>query len=184
MEQWKDIKNYEGMYQISNYGRVKSLDRLSSNGHLIKSRYMKVSKKNNDYLYVGLSKSGVQKKYFIHRLVALAFIDNPHDFPQINHIDENKTNNYYKNLEWCTQKYNNNYGTKVERQVNNTDYTKIKRKMKCKKVMQLSLKDEIIKIYPSARAAARQLNISQGDISKIASGKGNTYKGFKWKYIL
>lgn len=110
MEEWRDIIGYEGKYQISNFGRVKSFKRYKE-GKILRA------KNNKEYLSIGLSngKDGKQKYYLIHRLVAEAFIPNPNNYPIINHIDENKKNNKATNLEWCTHKYNINYGTCIER---------------------------------------------------------------------
>ena len=103
---WKDIPNYEGKYQVSNTGRVRSLN-YNRTG---KIKVRKQGKDKLGYKSVFLCKDGKNKGYLVHRLVALAFIPNPNNYPVINHKDENPSNNYYKNLEWCTQEYNCNYG--------------------------------------------------------------------------
>lgn len=100
-EIWRDVKHYEGKYMVSNYGRVKSL---------ISNRYLSATANNDGYLKVKLYFDGRCKTEFVHRLVALAFVDNPNNLPQVNHKDEDKQNNYFENLEWCTHKYNQNYG--------------------------------------------------------------------------
>lgn len=112
-EIWKPIKDYEGCYEASNLGRIRSLDRWVSNGkgiRLAKGKVLHPTPKHHNYLTVLLSKDGVKKRRHVHRLVAQAFIPNPDDLPQINHKDENPINNCVDNLEWCTAKYNNNYG--------------------------------------------------------------------------
>lgn len=107
-EVWKDIKNYEGLYQISTYGRVKSFPRK---GALRKEKVLKPYKDGKNYYFVvGLHKDGKKQYKLIHRLVADAFIPNPNNLPIVNHKDENKENNNVDNLEWCTYKYNSNYG--------------------------------------------------------------------------
>lgn len=114
VEIWKDVKDYEGLYQVSNLGRVKSLDHYDSLGRL---RIGKILKPQFDgkghYLHVGLYKDGCYKPKDIHRLVAETFISNPDDLPQVNHKDEDKQNNVVTNLEWCTHLYNNTYGSKA-----------------------------------------------------------------------
>ena len=110
-EVWKDIKDYEGIYQISNFGRVKSLNYKSTGPEKI----MKLQEHKNGYFTVMLYKDGRQKRVLVHRLVAEVFIANPYNLPCINHKDENTSNNHISNLEWCSYKYNNNYGNHNER---------------------------------------------------------------------
>ena len=122
-EIWIDIKDYEGLYQVSNFGRIKSLPR-----HKIKTdKILKTCKNIWGYLYVSLCKDAIVKKYKVHRLVAECFLPNPDNLPQVNHKDECKTNNFVfinndgtvdldkSNLEWCTPSYNVNYGTRNKR---------------------------------------------------------------------
>lgn len=110
-EIWKDIKGYEGRYQVSNLGNVKSLNY----SHTGKEKTMKLCKDKSGYLNVKLFIDGKHKIYKVHRLVAEAFIPNLKNEPQVNHIDENKSNNNVYNLEWCTARYNSNFGTRKER---------------------------------------------------------------------
>lgn len=118
MEEWKDIKNYEGLYQISNFGRVKSLARekkhsYDSIAHL-KEKILNPLNINN-YQRVVLRKDNKGTNKFVHRLVAEAFLDNPYNYKEVNHKDENPQNNNANNLEWCNHQYNMNYGTINER---------------------------------------------------------------------
>ena len=110
MEIWKDIEGYEGLYQVSNYGNVRSLN-------YAKAGKVKELKQGNwrGYKNVDLWKNGKGKSFKVHRLVAQAFIENPNEYLCVNHKDENKQNNHVSNLEWCTHKYNSNYGTGRER---------------------------------------------------------------------
>ena len=104
-EIWKDIKDYEGLYQISNLGRVKSLN-YNNTG---KEKIMKVLTRDDKYQHITLTKSGKQKQYYIGILVATAFLDNPDNLPIVNHKDCNPSNNVVSNLEWCSYSYNNSY---------------------------------------------------------------------------
>ena len=115
-EMWKDIEGYNGKYQISNYGRVKCMWRKNQyRDHIGEPFILKPGVHQQGYLKVTLTKEGKPNHCYVHRLVANAFIPNPNNLPQVNHRDEDKTNNCVENLEWCDGKYNSNYGTRVER---------------------------------------------------------------------
>ena len=111
IEQWKPVEGFEGLYEISNLGRAKSLNY----NHTGKEKILKPNKHGNGYLYVGLWKNEKRKFFLVHRLVAKAFLPNPKGFDQVNHKDENKANNVVENLEFCDAKYNINYGSHNER---------------------------------------------------------------------
>ena len=118
-EVWKDVKGYEGLFQVSNLGGVKSLPRkiTYADGRVwnYEGRKLSPSLNRDGYPIVHLKVQGKGKSFRVHRLVGEAFVDNPHNYDEINHIDENKANNYYLNLEWCTRKQNMNHGTAMER---------------------------------------------------------------------
>lgn len=120
VEIWKSILGYEGLYEVSNLGRVRSLDRRVSytNGqvHIHKGRILKPGV-SNGYMQVHLCNNGSMKQPLVHRLVAEAFIPNPDNLPQVNHKDENPSNNNVDNLEWCTSEYNINYGTRTNKSI-------------------------------------------------------------------
>lgn len=107
---WRDIAGYEGLYQISDTGRVLSLQRTiyrcDGVPHRVRQREMKISRQKNGYMNVRLSYQGNETNKCIHRLVATAFIENPNGLPQVNHVDCDKTNNHVGNLEWCTERHN------------------------------------------------------------------------------
>lgn len=140
-EIWKDIVGYEGFYQVSNLGRVKSLDRYieitNKRGTLyrrpIKGRLLSLNNADGDYISVALTKDSIGIFYSVHRLVAQAFIPNPDNLPQVNHKDENPSNNYADNLEWCTAKYNSNYGTRCEK-LSKTLSGRIRSEEHCRKI--------------------------------------------------
>ena len=175
MEEWKKIKGYEGKYQVSNEGRIKSL----GNNKTRKEKVLKPAKNKDGYLFVKLYKNCEYKKYFIHRLVATAFISNPNNLPQVNHKDEDKTNNNVNNLEWCNAKYNVNYGTRNERVAHKLSKLNINNPKRSKKV--LCIETNII--YESVNEAARQTKIDCGGISRACNGKLKTAGGYYWKYV-
>lgn len=165
-EIWRDIIGYEGLYQVSNFGNVKSL----GNGICkTKEKIMKARKNKWGYLYLNLSKGGKKKTYTIHRLVAHAFLPNPYNLPQVNHKDEDKTNNRVDNLEFCSAKSNCNYGTRNIRSAEKR-YKKVLCVEKCK-------------IYPSLKEAAKQTGISISSLSMACTGKYKTVFGFQWRYV-
>lgn len=184
MEEWKDIKGYEGLYQVSNEGRVKSLGRyIKSRGNGKSWRNERILKLKTDkygYSVVGLtSYEGVMKWKKVHRLVAEAFIPNTDNLPQVNHKNEDKTLNIVENLEWCTQAYNDNYGTRNERMRNNL----LNRKDLSKIVYQYTLNGELIAIYPSSAEAARELGVNPTGIRNCIKGKQFDYRTNKWVNI-
>ena len=173
MEIYKDIEGYEGLYKISNQGRVLSLGNGNSNNS--KERILKPLKHKNGYLKVILSKQGKIKNYLIHRLVCEAFLPNPNNLSEINHRDEDKTNNFIQNLEWCTREYNSNYGTRTERtRLLNTNHPNTSKKVMC---VETGL------IYPSTNEVQRQTGFSKSSISMCCNGKQKTCSGFHWKYV-
>ncbi|MFT8488006.1 NUMOD4 domain-containing protein [Oenococcus sicerae] len=184
VEIWKDIPGYEGLYQVSNLGRVKSFDRLivrKQGNYLSKGKILKGFRQNNNYLIADLYNAKIRRHYLIHRLVAQAFIPNPNHYPQINHKDENKSNNCVENLEWVTAKQNMNYGTAINRRLQKTDYKKIG-KDKEKYISALS-SNGIKTIFSSLTKASLILKINIGHISEAANGKRPKAGGYKWEFV-
>lgn len=167
MEIWKDIEGYEGLYQISSEGRVKSL----GNDKTRKEKILKGIKDKYGYLYVNLYKNRKLKNLLVHRLVAEAFIDNPDNLPQVNHIQENRKDlNCVDNLEWCDAKYNINYGTRNERVTKSLSIP----------ILQFSKTGEFIRKWESATEAERELGIV--NIFKCLKGKRKSVGGYVWRY--
>lgn len=177
-EIWKDVVGYEGLYQVSNMGNVRSLDRIDKVGRLRVGRLLKPATYNNGYKRVMFSYDTKEKSFLVHRLVAEAFIDNPNNYPIINHKDENPSNNRVENLEWCTVKYNNNYGTVKER----IKKANINHPNKSKQILQYTLDGEFLKEYPSAMEVERQIGFRQGCISRVCRGERKSTGGFIWRY--
>ena len=182
-EVWKDVVGFEGLYQVSDRGNVYSIRRVGLHGRKIGGRILKPIQSRGGYIQVGLSKNGKMKFKYIHRLVAEAFIPNPNGLPQVNHKDEIKDNNSVENLEWCTSKYNSNYGTSIERRV----------KAQSKKVMAVNIKTgEVMRFNSTVEAGNKgydQSGVSascRGDYKDGRTGKligdGRTYRGYRWSY--
>lgn len=166
-EVWKDIKGYEGRYQVSNLGRVRSL-KFKSHTKFSKAGVLTAMKDGLGYMCVNLSR----KTFKVHRLVADAFIENPNNFKCVNHKDEDKTNNKAENLEWCSHKYNNNYGTRNARISQNGG----------RKIAQYSLNGELIKTWNSAAEAARHYKVKRTTISGCCAGRQHTSCGYIWRF--
>jgi len=175
-EVWKDIKGFEGLYQVSNMGRMKILAHNNKRGYKRKGKIMKLSLNAYGYKQVGISKNDKHYTRRVHRLVAQAFIPNPNNYPIINHKDEVKTNNKVSNLEWCTVEYNNNYGTRNAR----GSITKTNG-LRCKKVAQLDKKGNLIKVWISSADAGRH-GYNQSDVSACCYGLKEQHKGYFWIY--
>ena len=156
-EIWKDIKNYEGLYKASNFGKIKSIK---------KGILLKPFTNTRGYLQVDLYKCGKHKHFLVHRIIAETFLENKNNLEEVNHKDENKLNNNINNLEWCTSKYNCNYGTRNLK--------------KYKPVLCV----ELNKRYESIKKASEELKIQQAHISGCCKNKKhyNTAGGYHWQY--
>ena len=163
-EIYKDIQGYEGKYQISNLGNVYSL---------ITNKILKPGLTLDGYYQVNLYKNGVKKHLYIHRLVAQSFLDNPNNYPIINHKDENPMNNIYSNLEWCDKKYNNNYGKCKDKHA----------KTVSKPINQYDLQDNFIKQWNSMKEVSETLKLSRGNICLCCQGIRNKTGGYRWRYL-
>lgn len=171
-EIWADIKGYEGLYQVSTYGRVRSLNYKRTG----KIKIMKCCFCNG-YFNIGLTKNKKTKTFLIHRLVAEAFISNQDNLPEINHIDENRSNNHVENLEYCDHNYNINYGTRTKKMVE----TRIKGE-KSETIVQLNRHGNLIREWSSAMEIERELGFKHTNIYTCCLGKRKSANGFVWKY--
>ena len=209
----KPIRGYDGYYRVDQFGRVFSDDRtihVVDNGReydkFIAGKQMKQRLHSNGYKTVDLTKDGTTKRKYVHRLVAEAFIQNPDNLPFINHKDEDKTNNFVENLEWCTNEYNVNYGSAIDRarkkkigiphtQEHNSKIAESLRNYykhhepkhkgkispKRKPIVGISPDGEV-RSFTSATEAAMILNGSQTNISAVCRGRKKTAYGYKWMF--
>lgn len=172
-EIWKQIKGYEGKYCVSNMGRIMSLERNVKSGGKIKQRIIKQCDARKGYKTVSLYIDGKKKRHIVHRLVAEAFIPNPNNYNQVNHIDENKSNNSVYNLEWCTGKQNMNYGSRTEKAIKKAQ----------KKVFKVDELGNVVSVYSSAKEAANANGIGRQEVAKFCRGnRKGLYHGYYWKY--
>ena len=176
-EIWKDIPEYEGLYQASNLGRIKSLERIDALGHRLKEKILKPSIGNSGYYQVCLCKQSIVNHYMIHRLVWETFNGKIPENIQCNHLNEVKTDNRLENLNLMTPKENVNYGTRNERAGK-----VLKNGKKSKPVLQFTLEDILIKDYPSIRQVERETGFNQSCIVNCCKGKLKQAYGYKWKY--
>ena len=173
-EEWRDVAGYEGRYQVSSTGRVKSLKRKDCLGRTIRERMLKPCDNGRGYLYISLSDgTGEHKRHYIHRLVGEAFVPNPLEKEDVNHKDENPSNNHASNLEWLTHKENLNYGMRNERVA----------KANSKQVAQYTKDGAFVKVWGSAAEVKRQLGFNHSNIIQVAKGNRKTACGYIWKYV-
>ena len=180
-EIWKDVVGYEGLYKVSNKGNVRSVEWIGVRGRKCGGRTLKG--RGVDYIQVGLYKDGIMKKKLIHRLVLEAFVENPNNLPEVNHLDEVKINNELSNLEWCTRKHNMNHGTQKERAA----------QTRSKKVKAVNVETGEVITFNSATEAGNKgynrvsINRACNGTYKtkkgsLMGGDGRTYRGHRWSY--
>lgn len=193
-EIWKDIKNYEGLYQVSNLGNVRSLDKIDYIYNFKKEQKVKRIRKgkiikhnisNKGYKFVSLYKNKKRNNFYIHRLVAQTFIQNIDNLPIINHIDGNKLNNNISNLEWCTYSHNVKEAYRLGLETNTEKQKEISRiimsKTFSKIVIQYDLNGNEIKKWKSQTQAAKVLGLDNKRISKATLDKNHLYGGYIWR---
>lgn len=184
MEIWKDIQGYEGLYQVSNLGRIKSLDRYvvrhrkgTTFKALIKGKFPSISLTKDGYEKVTLCNKEKTITFRVHRLVAETFIPNPLNLPHVNHKDENKRNNHVENLEFCSIKYNCNYGNRNKK----ISSSRINDPSLSYKIYQYTLDKKLIKIWPSLCECERN-GFHRCNIARVCNGEYKQHKGYIWSY--
>lgn len=169
MEKWRDIKGYEGIYQISNKGRVKRLERIAktTGNHIIKEHIIKPQTITGGHLGFTACKDGAQKLMQIHRAVAMAFIPNPNGYALVHHKDHDPKNNRAENLEWLNRS--------THQSIHNAENKK-------KLTYQYTLDNTLVKEWESVKEAAKELGIEVSGISNCTVGRLKTYKGYRWSH--
>ena len=186
-EIWKDIPEYEGLYQVSNLGRVKSLKRLDKRNRIVKEKILKHGIDTNGYHLVKLYKYDKPRTLKVHRLICQVFIQNPNNYTEVNHKDEDKSNNCVDNLEWCTRKYNVNYGNRTNKAKNHPNCKHRlgvlgKDNPNSKIVIQYTKDGEFIKSWNCTHEVERKLGVRSSSVSACARGNIKSAGGFIWKY--
>lgn len=182
MEIWKDVKGYEGLYQVSNKGNVKSVPRVVLtilNARHYKTVYLQAVHNDKGYLIVSLSRNGEIKKARVHRLVAEAFIPNEDNKPCIDHINGIRDDNRVENLRWCTKKENCNFELAKQNHIDSHKEQKNENLMKI--VHQFTLDGDFVAEFKSTKEAAKAVGCSDRAISKSCR-EGNPTLGYIWKY--
>ena len=181
IELWKDIEGYEGLYQVSNTGKVKSLERKVKKWdgeRTIPERILKPKVSKSGYIDVTLCKNNTHQTFRLHRLVAQAWVPNPHNYTDVNHIDECKTSNNAANLEWCNASYNCNFGGRNER----LSKSMTNRVKQSKPIVQYTLDGIVVAEYPSTHEVERQTGFNNANIGKCCNGTYKQCYGYVWKY--
>lgn len=182
-EIWKDAVGFEDAFQVSNLGRIKrkafNFNIFNGVNSFRKAHIVKPQLRDGGYYHVSLRYKGKSYIRLVHRLVAMTFISNPHNLPQVNHKDENPSNNCVNNLEWCDQKYNSNYGTNGQR-----ISSKLTNGLRSKAVEQYDRKGNFIKEFPSVAEVSRLLGFPTSSITRCCNGskKYSVIGGYQWKY--
>lgn len=182
-EIWRDIKGYEGLYQVSNLGNVRSL--RYRNTYEVRELFLKPH--GRGYLQVELHKNGDRKMFTVHRLVAMAFVDGYEENKVVNHIDENKQNNVSTNLEWVTASQNVLHSISHRRVVGpikRPNYPKFHARADKQPVVQMSLDGELINHWESTIKVKEKLGYSDWNIKQCCRGKRHTAYGYRWQYAI
>ena len=181
-EEWKDVIGFEGRYQVSNLGNIRSCDkyaRVCGGGfRFVKGKSLIPRKCTNGYLeYTFTNGRSIKKTYLLHRLVATYFIPNPEHLPEVNHIDEDITNNCVSNLEWCTSKYNANYGNRNKKMMQTKE-----KKGQLVPVDQFAKDGRFVRHWNKMSEAAAHVGVDVSSIIRVCRGKQRTSMGYIWKY--
>lgn len=186
MEEWRDIKGYEGLYQVSNMGNVRSVTHTTvhRDGKVVRYEGKMLTPHNGDrgYKFVNLSKNGIVNLANVHRLVAETFLPKDDGKNVVNHKDGNKHNNTVENLEWVTYSENSKHAVR-NGLLDMEPFIAAGSTARKKKIAQIDASGKTIKVFDSAAEAARQLGLSKGNISSCANGVRKTSGGYRWQFV-
>lgn len=181
VELWKPVYGYEEFYEVSNFGRVRSKARYVNGNrgtYLKDGRILKQLERRHGYLAVFLYGETGRKQVSVHRLVAEAFCERKDGQNEVNHLDEDKQNNCYTNLEWCNRSENCSYGEKLAK-----SRELWRNNNRSRAVRQLTLSGEFVREYPSMHEAKRQTGFAEGNIHKAINGVYSHAYGYRWEYV-
>jgi hypothetical protein len=183
-EVWRSVDGYENIYEVSNFGNVKSLERTDRLGRIVKEKILKTIKHNCGYLKVHLSKNNVSKKFYIHRLVANAFLINDNNYPEVNHEDGDKHNNNLENLKWvtCSDNIKHAFANGLNRSPKAMLGKFGENHNRSKAVIQYDLEGSFVARYGSMSEANRETGVKVSSISNCCRGTSNKSGGYIWRY--
>lgn len=171
---WKDVIGFEGLYIVNKHGEIRSVDhyvKCNTGRRLVKGKTIKPCDRGNGYPFVTMGKNGKQYNMSIHRVVAMAFLPNPENLPEVNHKDTNSFNFDLDNLEWCDRKYNNNYANRAYKSGE-------KRRRRVEQI-----KDGfVIRVWNSLSEIGKECKLSIGNISECCNGRRNSVGGYNWRF--
>lgn len=180
-ENWVPINGFEGLYSVSDHGRIRTETRLTPRNILITQKIKELEDGGNGYLKVKLSLGGVKYGFWVHRIVASHFIANPNQKKEVNHIDSNPKNNHVSNLEWVTPSENMKHLVRMGRS-NIHRISKISQANRRRKIIQMDVSGNVIRRWDSVTEAAKEYGTTTGDICSALNGRQKTSRGFKWQY--
>lgn len=185
MKKWKDIPGFEGLYEASTSGEIRSIKRVVYNGvanHVLKERILKPIPNGTGYFGVCLRKDNCSKRMYVHRLVAMAFLRTKNYLLEVNHIDGNRANNNVLNLEWVTRSENHFHRYKTLKQKGVNEGKTGALNWRSKPVNMINMQNEVVKKFPGVMEAARQLKVNESSIRCALYGRSKTCLGYKWEY--
>ena len=183
-EKWKTIKGYDSLYAVSTLGNIRSMEKTSINGNLLKPKMMKPARQSNGYISLVLHNNGFRKTHTVHRLVAVAFLKNPNNLKTVNHKNGKRDDNSVDNLEWMSQSDNCKHGFEKNGHVGSWTDKFGKDHHRSKVVIQMDLDSNEVARFYGTMEVERETGINNRGVADACRGKNKTAGGFKWKYLV